>query len=110
MAGLADETFDDIVYFGSNKETIEVLNDKLAANGIIKIGRGGETIGEDVSVGVGRTHYGMTRWVGITSTHAAESYKNIPATGEVRSGDKALIVGAAGPMGQMHTIRLHGCW
>ena len=31
VAGLADEAFDDIVYFGSNKETIEVLNDKLAA-------------------------------------------------------------------------------
>ena len=57
-------------------------------------------------MGVGRTHYGMTRWIGTTGTHAAESYKNIPATGEVRSGDKALIVGAAGPMGQMHTIRL----
>ena len=104
--GLADEAYDDIVYFGSSKETIEILNDKLAANGIINIVLGGETIGEDVSVGVGRTHYGMTRWIGTTGTHAAESYKNIPATGEVRSGDKALIVGAAGPMGQMHTIRL----
>ena len=104
--GLPDEAFDDIVYFGSSKETIEILNDKLAANGIINIVLGGETIDEDVSVGVGRTHYGMTRWIGTTGTHAAESYKNIPATGEVRSGDKALIIGAAGPMGQMHTIRL----
>ena len=105
-AGLPDEAFDDIVYFGSNKETIEILNDKLAANGIINIVLGGQTIGDDVSVGVGRTHYGMTRWIGTTGTNAAESYKNIPTTGEVRPGDKALIVGAAGPMGQMHTIRL----
>ena len=106
VVGLADEAFDDIVYFGSNKETIEVLNDKLAANGIINIVLGGETIGEDVSVGVGRTHYGMTRWIGTVGTDAAESYRNIPETGEVRFGDNALIVGAAGPMGQMHTIRL----
>ena len=106
VAELTDEAFDDIVYFGSNKETIEVLNDKLAANGIINIVLGGETIGEEVSVGVGRTHYGMTRWIGTTSTSAAESYKNIPATGEVRPSDKALVIGAAGPMGQMHTIRL----
>ena len=106
VVGLADEAFDDIVYFGSNKETIEVLNDKLAANGIINIVLGGETIGEDVLVGVGRTHYGMTRWIGTVGTDAAESYRNIPETGEVRLGDNALIVGAAGPMGQMHTIRL----
>ena len=106
VAGLADEAFDDIVYFGSNKETIEVLNDKLAANGIINIVLGGETIGEDVSVGVGRTHYGMTRWIGTAGTDAAKSYRNIPVTGEARIGDNALIVGAAGPMGQMHTIRL----
>jgi len=103
---LPDETFDDIVYFGSAKETIETLNDKLAAKGIINIILGGQKIDAEVSIGVGRTHYGLTRWIGTTGTTAAESYKNIPATGEVRKGDKAIIIGAAGPMGQMHTIRL----
>ncbi|MHC4760721.1 MAG: MDR/zinc-dependent alcohol dehydrogenase-like family protein, partial [Planctomycetota bacterium] len=97
---------DDIIYFGSKKETIEILNDKLAAKGIINIVLGGQSIGAEVSVGVGRTHYGLTRWIGTTGSNAAESYKNIPATGEVRQGDKAIIIGAAGPMGQMHTIRL----
>ena len=29
----------------------------------------------------------------------------IPATGELRAGDKVLVVGAGGPMGQMHVIR-----
>ena len=106
LAGLSDEAYDDIIYFGSEKETIEILNDKLAAKGIINIVLGGQTIGAEVSVGVGRTHYGLTRWIGTVGTNAAESYKNIPATGEVRQGDKAIIIGAAGPMGQMHTIRL----
>jgi len=106
LDALPNESFDDIVYFGSSKETIELLNDKLAAKGIINIVLGGQTIGADVSVGVGRTHYGLTRWIGTTSTNASESYRNIPATGEVRKGDKAIIIGAAGPMGQMHTIRL----
>jgi threonine dehydrogenase-like Zn-dependent dehydrogenase len=105
-ADLPDEAFDDIVYFGSAKESIDVLNDKLAAKGIINIVLGGRRIGRDVSVGVGRTHYGMTRWVGTTGTNASQSYTHIPATGEVRKGDRVLIVGAAGPMGQMHTIRL----
>ena len=103
---LPDEAFDDIVYFGSNKETIDVLNDKLAAKGIINIVLGGEKIDQDVSVGVGRTHYGLTRWIGTVGSNAVESYKTIPATGELRKGDKALVVGAAGPMGQMHVIRL----
>lgn len=106
LSELDDEAYDDIVYFGSDKETIEILNDKLAAKGIINIVLGGQTIGANVSVGIGRTHYGLTRWIGTTGTNAAESYKNIPAEGEVRKGDKVLIVGAAGPMGQMHTIRL----
>jgi threonine dehydrogenase-like Zn-dependent dehydrogenase len=66
----------------------------------------GQKIGEDVSVGVGRTHYGLTRWVGTTGANAADSYKNIPATGEIRDGDNAIVIGAGGPMGQMHVIRL----
>ena len=105
VAGLPDESFDDVVYFGSHKPTIDALNDKLAAGGIINIVLGGERVGQLVSVGVGRLHYGMTRWVGTTGDNAAESYKQIPASGEIRENDKILIVGAAGPMGQMHVIR-----
>ena len=106
LNALPNESFNDIVYFGADKATIEILDGKLAAQGIINIVLGGQTIGQDVSVGVGRTHYGMTRWIGTTSNNAAESYKNIPETGEIRAGDKAIVIGAAGPMGQMHVIRL----
>ena len=104
--GLPNEAFDDIVYFGSDKATIELLNDKLAPGGIINIVLCGQKIGQDVSVGVGRTHYGLTRWIGTTGNNAAESYQTIPPTGEVRKGDRILVIGAAGPMGQMHVIRL----
>lgn len=105
VANLPQEHFDDIVYFGSDKATIDVLNDKLANGGIINIVLGGEKIGELVSVGVGRLHYGMTRWIGTTSDSAAESYRHVPATGEIRENDTVLVIGAAGPMGQMHVIR-----
>jgi hypothetical protein len=105
VAGLLAEHFDDIVYFGSDKATIDALNDKLAAGGIINIVLGGQRIGQPVSVGVGRLHYGMTRWIGTTGSDAAESYRHIPATGEIRENDRVLIVGAGGPMGQMHVIR-----
>ena len=105
LAALPDEGFDDIVYFGSDRATIEALNDKLATRGMINIVLGGERIGEPVNVGVGRIHYGLTRWVGTTGGDAAESYRHIPESGEIRPGDKILVVGAGGPMGQMHVIR-----
>jgi len=106
IATLPNEQFDDIIYFGSRKTAIETLNDKLAAGGIMNIVLGGANIGAPVSVGVGRVHYGLTRWIGTTGDNAADSYKTIPATGEVRKGDSVLVVGAAGPMGQMHIIRV----
>ena len=105
VGALPNESFDDIVYFGADAATIATLNDKLAARGIINIVLGGQKIGKPVSVGVGRVHYGMTRWIGATGTNAADSYKVIPPTGEVRPGDKVVVIGAGGPMGQMHVIR-----
>ena len=104
-AGLPNESFDDVVYFGSDKATIETLNDKLAPGGIMNLVLGGAKIGELVSVGVGRVHYGGTRWVGTTTGDASSSYQNIPTNGEVRAGDRVLVVGAGGPMGQMHVLR-----
>jgi len=105
LGELPDESFDDIIYFGSDKAAIDTLNDKLGGGGIINIVLGGERVGRPVSVGVGRLHYGMTRWVGTTGDNAAESYKHIPPTGEIRENDTILVVGAGGPMGQMHVIR-----
>ncbi len=102
---VANEYCDDIIYFGADKATIETLNDKLAARGIMNIVLGGKKIGATVNVGVGRVHYGMTRWVGTTGSDPADSYKNIPLTGEIRPGDSVIVVGAGGPMGQMHVIR-----
>ncbi len=104
-ASLPDEAFDDIVYFGSRKAVLDVLNDKLAVGGLINVVTGGRRIGEPVSVGVGRVHYARTRWTGTTSSSAADGYRSIPATGELRAGDRVLVVGAGGPMGQMHVIR-----
>ena len=105
FSSLPAESFDDIIYFGATKATIELLNDKLAPRGIINIVLGGKKIGQPVSVGVGRIHYGATRWIGTGGGDAAESYKNIPEAGEIRPGEKVIVIGAGGPMGQMHVIR-----
>lgn len=102
---LPNETYDDIVYFGANKQSIDILNDKLAKCGMINLVLGGEIIGEPVSVGIGRIHYGLTRWVGTNGLSADESYHHIPSNGEIRDQDRIAVIGAAGPMGQMHVIR-----
>lgn len=105
VSALPDEGSDDIVYFGAHAPTIAVLNDKLSSRGIINIVTGGKRIGAPVSVGVGRVHYGMTRWIGTYSEQAFESYRIVPPDGEIRQGERIAVIGAAGPMGQMHVIR-----
>ena len=68
-------------------------------------------MGRKVSIDVGRAHYGATRWCGTRGTEASESYRWIPENGEIRDGDVVLVVGAGGPMGQMHVVRtLSGGW
>ncbi len=105
VAALGDAAFDDIVYFGATRSTIEALSDRLAAHGIANVVLGGRRIGEPVSIGVGRVHYGGTRWVGTAGESADEGYEAIPESGELRAGERMLVVGAAGPMGTMHVIR-----
>ncbi len=109
IAGLADHAFDDIIYFGADPDTVERLNDKLAAGGIINVVLGGKTLGRDVNISVGRMHYGLTRWIGTPGTDAGTSYAAVPPSGEFREGDRVLVIGAAGPMGQMHVIRALTC-
>jgi threonine dehydrogenase-like Zn-dependent dehydrogenase len=104
-AALPHEGFDDIVYFGAKRAVIEVLNDKLAARGIFNLVLGGKRVGAPVNVGVGRVHYGLTRWIGTTGPDCAVSYRHIPRTGELREGEALLVIGAGGAMGQMHVLR-----
>lgn len=105
LARLPDDHFDDIVYFGSRRQTIEEFNTKLGFQGIANIVTGGKEIGEPVSIGIGRIHYGLRRWIGTTSDSASESYSIIPANGEPRTNDRCLVIGAGGPMGQMQVLR-----
>ena len=44
-------------------------------------------------------------FVGTTGEDPSAAMAAIPATAEIRKGDKINIVGAAGPMGTMHVIR-----
>ena len=102
---LPDKNYDDIIYFGVNKDTIIFLDKKLADGGIINIVKGRKKIGSPVPIVIGRIHYGRTRWVGTTSKEAHEGYDMIPFCLDLCGEERILIIGAGGPMGQMHTIR-----
>lgn len=105
LADLANESFDDIVVFTPDVRTIEILSDKLATRGIMNLVMCNRKLGAPARIGVGRIHYGMTRWIGTVTSDPSESYRWIPNTGEVRDNDRIQVVGAGGPMGQMHVIR-----
>lgn len=104
-ASLERGSFDDIVYFGSDPERVEQLQALLALKGVFDIVLDGARLGRPVEVDVGRVHYDLTRWVGTTGSSAAEGYRWIPATGELRRGERVGVIGAAGPMGFMHVVR-----
>jgi len=105
LTTIPDYSLDDIVYFGADPDTIEFLNDKIANNGIVNVCLCGRQIGRKVNIGVGRVHYGNVRWIGSLSSDVSKALKMVPATGEIRPNDKVLVMGAGGPMGQMHVIR-----
>jgi len=105
LEAVGKQVFDDIVYFGSTRPVIESLNGHLANRGILNVVTCGKRIGDAVAIGVGRIHYGLTRWIGTRSEQAVDAYGSITPNGEIRDRDRCLIVGAGGPMGQMHVIR-----
>jgi L-sorbose 1-phosphate reductase len=105
LDALAAGSFDDIVYFGADADRIEALEALLGPRGVIDIVLGGASIGRPVSIDVGRIHYDLVRWVGTTGPSAADGYAAAPHSGELRDGDRVAVIGAAGPMGFMHTIR-----
>jgi L-sorbose 1-phosphate reductase len=105
ISSLPEKNYDDIIYFGSDRGTVEELFGKLASNGLLNIVLCGGRFSGDISSQVGRIHYGNIRIIGTTGTDPSDSMRCIPVSGEIRKGDKVNIVGAAGPMGVMHVIR-----
>jgi D-arabinose 1-dehydrogenase-like Zn-dependent alcohol dehydrogenase len=100
-----DALYDDIIYFGSNPETIEALFAKLAVHALLNIVLCDNKLSRNVVTPVGRVHYGGIRIIGTTGSDPADAMKYIPPTGEIRPGNKIDVIGAGGPMGLMHVVR-----
>jgi len=105
VAVLTDGDFDDVIYFGSKPQVVEALFAKLAASGLLNIVLCGSSLGRKIDCAVGRVHYGGIRIIATGGSDPAAAMENIPASGEIRQGDKINVIGAAGPMGIMHVIR-----
>lgn len=102
---VADESLDDVCFLGADATILEQVFPKVAKQGLINLVLRGERFGRAVETPVGRLHYGGVRITGTTGDDPEEGYRRIPATGEIRAGDRIDVVGAAGPMGTMHVIR-----
>jgi threonine dehydrogenase-like Zn-dependent dehydrogenase len=105
LGELKDGAYDDIICFGANPATVEKLFPKLGANGLLNLVQCGGKFGRPIVSQVGRVHYGGIRVIGTPGSDPAEAMAGIPATAEIRPGNKINIIGAAGPMGTMHVIR-----
>jgi threonine dehydrogenase-like Zn-dependent dehydrogenase len=105
ISQLPMDSYDDVVYFGSDLKTLEALFEKVAPHGLFNIVLCGGKFGRDLVTMVGRVHYNGIRIIGTTGFSPAESMAYIPATAEVRPGDKINVIGAGGPLGTMHVIR-----
>lgn len=105
VGGIADGSCDDIICFGAGAELVEALFPKLAPGGLLVLALCGGVFARLVETPFGRVHYGGIRLVGTTGDDPTRAMEAIPASGEIRAGDRIGVIGAAGPMGVMHVVR-----
>lgn len=103
--------FDDIILLGVGQaETISRVareaTDLLAPAGILNL-VGNIPSGTSVPIDIGRTHYDRTLVVGTAEPDFLHAYR-ANTDYELREGSVAVLIGAGGPMGQLHLLRAMG--
>ena len=98
-------TYDDVIVLGRHDpDTISRASDAVAFRGTINL-VADEPLAGPVEIDVGRLHYHYVAYVGTSGTDVSASYGEGRNRAEVRSGGVTVVIGAAGPMGQMHVER-----
>jgi hypothetical protein len=107
-SSLSNVPLDDIVMVGApSAADIAAASARLGKGGVLNLAV--ERMPEDnVVLDIGRIHYGQILYIGgetpMGLSSASSNYRsNVRA--DLRPGGSALMVGAAGPMGQMHVQR-----
>jgi threonine dehydrogenase-like Zn-dependent dehydrogenase len=104
-AALASGPYDDVIVLGRHDPaTISRASDAVAFRGTINLVADVPLAGP-VEIDVGRLHYHYVAYVGTSGTDVAASYGEARNRAEVRAGGVTVVIGAAGPMGQMHIER-----
>jgi threonine dehydrogenase-like Zn-dependent dehydrogenase len=97
--------FDDIVMLDPRKAgRVAAALSALARRGTLNLVMRGSLDGR-VAVDVGRVHYDMLAIVGARGTDIGAAYGAARNRCELRRGGTLVVVGAGGPMGQMHLQR-----
>src|ERR1039457_10286 len=73
IAELKDASFDDVVYFGANADTVAKLFPKVGVRGVFNIVQCGGKFGRPVVSQIGRVHYGAIRVIGTPGSDSAEA-------------------------------------
>jgi threonine dehydrogenase-like Zn-dependent dehydrogenase len=94
--------YDDIVVLQGDVALCEKAFGRLANGGMFNIMLGAPLAGP-VSVDIGRMHYDHLYVVGTDTADISVAYQ--PARTQLKPGGVAWVLGAAGPMGQMHFLR-----
>ncbi len=102
LEALAGQPLDDIVLLGADASLYEAAQ-SLAANGALINVVGAGALEGTAQVDVGRLHYDNLGLVGTAGARIADGYG--PIRTEFVPGGAMLLMGAAGPMGQMHFQR-----
>jgi hypothetical protein len=94
--------YDDIVMLGPDAALYEAL-EPLAGKGCTLNLVGAEALAGPAQVDAGRLHYDALSLSGTAGGEIAAAYA--PVRTELKAGGRAAMLGAAGPMGQMHFQR-----
>lgn len=96
--------YNDILLLGDvDPEIIEQAAKLLANHGIMNFVRT-TPIPRKLSLDIGRIHYNWHYYLGTTTNDPAKAYTET-RNADLQPGGKTWIIGAGGPMGQMHVQR-----
>jgi hypothetical protein len=94
--------YDDIVVLGADAELCERAFPRMANGAILNLVLD-RPLDRTVAVDIGRMHYDHLLVVGTDTGDLAAAYT--PVRTQLKPGGRCWILGAAGPMGQMHLLR-----
>jgi len=94
--------YDDIVVLGGDAALCERVFARLANGAIFNLVLD-KALDRPVAVDIGRMHYDHLLVAGTDAHDLSAAYE--PVRTQLKEGGKCWILGAAGPMGQMHLLR-----